>query len=332
MTDGQQRALLARHRATSVRVHRSLLWHWFSRWWRAPAPTAKAVVPPPLPGQLALAFGGHSTVLLRYHNVDIVCDPMLGAWQGGVRRQRAAGLDAEQLATAAVVLISSLDPFHLHPPTLRLVPRTATVIVPPGGARHVTALGFARVIELGDGADFAEGRVLIHAARVARAELPATNAYVVRGHGPTVLFCGDGAYGEVFGDIGARFEPDIALLPISGFRPLALRANHMSPLDALEAFHDLRARLFVPVRWGAFTLSYERLDEPVRWLRDLTDEDELLAHVRVLVPGEAELFAAPSSLGDASAFRGAVPQRQAEPSSGAVVRGPWEATDRHVVG
>ena len=35
----------------------------------------------------------------------------------------------------------------------------------------------------------------------------------------------------------------------------------MSPLDALYAFEDLRARLLVPIHHGAFALSYERLDE-----------------------------------------------------------------------
>ena len=33
----------------------------------------------------------------------------------------------------------------------------------------------------------------------------------------------------------------------------------MSPLDALYAFEDLRARLLVPIHHGAFALSYEQL-------------------------------------------------------------------------
>lgn len=272
------------------------MWHWAQRLWRRPKAVTPQVMPVPHAGQLALAFGGHSSVLVRYHNIDIACDPMLGTWLGGVHREVAPGLTEAQLANVAVVVISSIDPFHLHVPTLRLMPRTATIIVPPGGASHVSALRFARVIELADGADFVEGRALIHAARVPRANMPRTNAYVIRANGPTVLFCGDGAYGEVFADIGERFEPDIALLPIGGFRPLALRDNHMSPLDALEAFHDLRARLFIPIRFGAFSLSYEHLDAPMKWLGELVAEDDVAAHVRTLMPGDCELFAAPSGV------------------------------------
>lgn len=295
MAEGRQRALLARHHGYDVRTRPSLLWHWATRWWRAPRAVDPVALPRPVPGQVAIAFGGHSSALLRYHNIDIACDPMLATWHRGIHREVAPGLTTSQLASIRLVLISGADPLHLHTPTLRALPPTITAIVPPGAARRLAGLGLSRVIELGDGAEFAEGRVTVHAAQVPRADMPYTNAYVVRGSGPTVAVCGDGAYGDVFARLGEQFEPDIALLPISGFRPLALRANHMSPLDALEAFHDLRARLLIPVRHSAFALSYESFDAPLRWLRALVAEDELAPHVRVLAPGEVELFAAPGA-------------------------------------
>ena len=64
----------------------------------------------------------------------------------------------------------------------------------------------------------------------------------------------------------------------------------MSPLDALFAFEDLGARLFVPVRHGTFQLSYERLDEPLRWLAHLIEERGLAAHVSALAPGTSRKF------------------------------------------
>ncbi|HUQ06857.1 MAG TPA: hypothetical protein VM261_30400, partial [Kofleriaceae bacterium] len=82
-------------------------------------------------------------------------------------------------------------------------------------------------------------------------------------------------------------------LPIGGFLPLSFRARHMSPLDALYAFEDLRARLLIPIHHGAFSLSYEKVGEPARWLRELVRERELDAHVRVLDPGESEVFTSP---------------------------------------
>jgi L-ascorbate metabolism protein UlaG (beta-lactamase superfamily) len=64
----------------------------------------------------------------------------------------------------------------------------------------------------------------------------------------------------------------------------------MSPLDALYAFEDLRARLLVPIHHGAFALSYERLDEPVRWLLDLATQRGVRDHVRVMGAGQTERF------------------------------------------
>jgi hypothetical protein len=72
----------------------------------------------------------------------------------------------------------------------------------------------------------------------------------------------------------------------------------MSPLDALYAFEDLRARLMIPIHHGAFALSYERVDEPARWLGELVRERGLDAHVRILAPGESELFVTPGTRRD----------------------------------
>ena len=64
----------------------------------------------------------------------------------------------------------------------------------------------------------------------------------------------------------------------------------MSPLDALYAFEDLRARLLVPIHHGAFPLSYERLDEPVRWLTELASTRGVRDHVRIMAAGQTERF------------------------------------------
>jgi hypothetical protein len=108
-----------------------------------------------------------------------------------------------------------------------------------------------------------------------------------------VFLCGDGAWFSGFAEIGAQHAPDIALLPIGGYAPRSFRERHMSPLDALYAFEDLHARLMIPIHHGSFALSYERLDEPARWLRELVADRGLQDHVKILEPGETEVFVAP---------------------------------------
>src|SRR5262245_58531465 len=80
------------HRHMPVRRYRSRLGHWMARWFRAPRPAASEPVPPVGPGELAITFGGHATLIARYHDLAIAFDPMLGRWIGGVRRAVEPGL------------------------------------------------------------------------------------------------------------------------------------------------------------------------------------------------------------------------------------------------
>lgn len=280
------------HRRIPVARYRSLVGHWLGRALRRPRPVTREPLAPVRPGELGLTFGGHASLIARYHDLAIAFDPMLGSWLGGVRRAVAPGLSAEALAAVGLVLLSHRHGDHLHLPTLRRLPRAATVVVPAGAARAVARLGFARVLELQPGADLELRGVQVIAAPTVHGDGAAARglAYVVRGAGPSLFLCGDSAYFSGFADLGARYAPDVAALPIGGFLPASFRARHMSPLDAIYAFEDLRARILVPIHHGAFALSYERLDEPARWLGELARERGLGAHVLAMAPGQSERF------------------------------------------
>jgi L-ascorbate metabolism protein UlaG (beta-lactamase superfamily) len=176
------------------------------------------------------------------------------------------------------------------------MPRSATIVVPAGGAAWVSELGFARVIELRPGADLELRGVQVTAAPISHgdSDLASGLSYVLRGDGPSAYLCGDSGYFSGFADVGQRFAPDIAVLPIGGFMPSSFRARHMSPLDALYAFEDLRARMLVPIHHGAFALSYEQLDEPARWLVELAKQRGVREHVMLMAPGQSERFVATS--------------------------------------
>ncbi|HEY0191309.1 MAG TPA: MBL fold metallo-hydrolase [Kofleriaceae bacterium] len=284
------------HRDLPVRRYRSLVGHWLARWFQPPRP----VIPEPRPelaaGQLALTYGGHASMLVRYAGLAIAFDPMLGSWIGGVRRAVGPGLRPADFDEVGLILISHRHADHLHLPSLKLLPRTATVVVPTGAASALSGLGYARVIELAPGADLELRGVQIVAAATAHGarDLAHGLSYVLRGAGPSLYLCGDSSYFSGFADLGERFAPDIAALPIGGFAPASFRARHMSPLDALYAFEDLRARILIPIHHGAFALSYERLDEPVRWLTELAEQRGVREHVLVMSPGQTERFVDPA--------------------------------------
>ena len=55
-------------------------------------------------------------------------------------------------------------------------------------------------------------------------------------------------------------------------------------------FKDLRAQWFVPMHYGAFRLSFEDMDEPPRWLRQLAQEQGLTRKLTFLEEGVPQVF------------------------------------------
>ncbi|HUH03736.1 MAG TPA: MBL fold metallo-hydrolase [Kofleriaceae bacterium] len=286
--------LRALNRRRHIDRHHSMIGHWMAQWLRAPRRASVAPLPTVTAGQVGIAFAGHSSVLVRYAQLDIVCDPMLGSRVKGVRRAVRPGISPADLQDTGLILISHAHADHLHRPTLAKLPRAATVVVPPRTAHHISDLGFARLVELDVGQSVQHRGVDIFTAAVRHGDGQHTAlSYVIRGDGPSVYVCGDSGYFSGFSEVGRRLRPDIALLPIGGYAPLSFRDRHMTPLDALYAFEDLRARVMIPIHYGAFALSYEKLHDPSRWLAELVRQRELEQFVVELEPGQSRVFIPP---------------------------------------
>ena len=273
---------------------------WVLRWLGALLPAALGGPlllprrpPPPIPipatGECSITFIGHATALVRYARARLLTDPLFARSLYTLRRLRPAGLPDGALESLDVVLVSHAHADHLHRPSLERIDRAATIIVPAGV--RLPRLGFRKVIELraGDVASVAGLDITAVAAqhRVGLLGHGRALGYVVRGDGPTVYFAGESGYFSGFMEVGARFRPDVALLPISGYRPAALRRDHLSPLDAIYAFEDLGAQLLVPIHHGAFALGYEPPAEPLIWLRSLASQRRMEDRIAWLEPGES---------------------------------------------
>ena len=90
--------------------------------------------------------------------------------------------------------------------------------------------------------------------------------------------------------MGARLKPQIALLPIGAYFPDSFRRVHMGPDEAMKVFRDLGAHWLVPMHYGTFKLSFEHIDEPPRWLRQIAKQDGLIDRVRILEEGVPQVF------------------------------------------
>jgi L-ascorbate metabolism protein UlaG (beta-lactamase superfamily) len=275
-----------------------MLRRFWVRLWVAPVTVAApAPTPRPAAGAVTLSAVGHATVMLTTHETRAIVDPMLGDWLGWLRRARRAAVAPSDLAEVELILISNAHRDRLSPSSLRRLPRTATLVVPVGCASRVRDLGFARVVEL------AVGETLRHAdLEVTATEVGGQAAgrrghrgrqacgHLVRAEGWVIYFAGETGYFPGFLEIGRRHTPDVAVLPIGGYQPAPFRRRRLSPLDAVYAFEDLRARRLLPVAFGSFDLGYEPIDEPERWLRDLVDARGWESVVTILHNGQSCLL------------------------------------------
>ena len=277
-------------RVLSLRLLRVAVGRLFAR----PPHSLAREVAHPAPGRIAVTFVGHASVMLTTHRTRLLVDPFLGQFLLGVRRREAACLAKADAADADLVLVSHAHRDRLHLPTLRKLSRRAVIVVPPRCASLVRGLGFARQVELapGQSMDHEDLEITAVAARhdgrrgpIDRSWRPAVG-YLVKCAGASVYYAGDTAYFSGFEEIGRRLQPDVALLPIAGYEPPSQRTEHMSPLDAVQAFQDLGAKLLVPVGYGSFPLGYEPADEPLAWLARLCQEQGLADRLVVLRPGE----------------------------------------------
>jgi L-ascorbate metabolism protein UlaG (beta-lactamase superfamily) len=64
----------------------------------------------------------------------------------------------------------------------------------------------------------------------------------------------------------------------------------MGPDEAMKAFKELGAKWFVPMHYGTFKLSFEDLDEPTRWLREIALQEKLTHKLQILEEGVPVVF------------------------------------------
>lgn len=247
--------------------------------------------------RVQITWIGHASFLVQLDGINILLDPVFSQRIGWVyQRQVPAGLGPAELPAIDAVCVSHAHYDHLDLPSVDMLPRSATAIVPSGLAQPLVQRQFARVAEL----DWWEAcRVkgvtvtLVPARHWSRRGLFDTNrslwgGFVIEAAERAIYFAGDTAWFDGFTEIGRRFgQLDAALLPIGGYDPgWFMEHNHLTPEQAGQAFVDCGARVMVPMHWGCFRLTDEPLREPVERLQNWWDTaaippDRKLAVLRI---------------------------------------------------
>lgn len=251
------------------------------------------------PPAIKITYIGHATFLIELPGLKVITDPILSDRLFFFKRRSPPGLSPLALPEVDYILISHSHLDHLHKPTLRILSKNSTVVCPRYVRRLVTRWGFQTVIEAALWERISLSPAVYLTAVPARHSgwrwlydfYRGYSGYILEVYGKTIYFAGDTGFFSGFQEIGRRFQVDIALLPIASYSPkFPLGIYHMNPPQAIQAFHDLGARYMIPCHWDAFRLSLEPWGEPLRWLRDLSEQKGLIDKVCILKPGEKKNF------------------------------------------
>lgn len=249
---------------------------------------------------------GHATVWLNIGGTTVAIDPVLGDVPM-YRRHTPLPLPREELH-ADLILITHAHYDHFDKPSvLELLKRNPETIVvaPQGFWRYMKGhVPRERCFELERWESLMAGGLfitLVPARHWSKRTPFDTNkalwgGYVIQNSDHTVFHAGDTAYGEHFGEIAERFAIDEAFLPIGAYRPEAImKDNHLSPPEAIRAFHDLGAATLIPIHYGTFRLSDEPLDEPLEWFIRLIAHAQNPSAAGILRIGEIYRFSTTST-------------------------------------
>jgi L-ascorbate metabolism protein UlaG (beta-lactamase superfamily) len=229
--------------------------------------------------ELAAAWLGHATVLLRLGGMTILTDPVLfnrigiglGLITGGPRRFIAPALTVRELPKVDLILISHAHFDHLDRPTLVRLPKATPVVTASHTQDLIADLGFRRITELGWDQSTRVGPLTITAhqvnhwgARTFYDRHRGFNAYLLQDGKRRILYGGDTAYYDGFKSLPGV---DLAVFGIGAYDPWI--ASHATPEQAWRMADQVRADFVLPMHHSTFRLSHEPMDEPLRRMMEV---------------------------------------------------------------
>jgi L-ascorbate metabolism protein UlaG (beta-lactamase superfamily) len=218
-----------------------------------------------------ILWHGHATFSIEWGGTRLAVDPLLGR-AVALAPRLFPGHHICTKKTYDAILLTHAHMDHFSPQAVAALNHNG-IILPPGTERflrfHTRANSHLTFAEIGQSIQVGELEIIPLFARHGGWRYPwqyglEARSYLVRRGKRTLYLAGDTAWGSHFAEIGERYSPDYAALPIGAYAPtFFLQKRHMNPEEAVNAAIALGARFVIPFHFGTLRLSLEPLEEPL---------------------------------------------------------------------
>jgi L-ascorbate metabolism protein UlaG (beta-lactamase superfamily) len=233
--------------------------------------------------QPVITWLGHSTFLIQVAGKNILTDPIFGSLSMIFRRLVPSVIKVQDLPVIDYVLISHNHFDHMDSQSLlQLKSRfpDMKMLVPMGDKEWFDRHLFAKVSEhmwwdeIVTDANLGIKFTFLPANHWSQRTLFDKNrslwgSWMIQSDNATIYFAGDTSWGPHFKQIGQEFKNiDVALLPIAPGEPRAwMKDSHINAYEAVQAFVQLKAKMFIPMHWGTFHLGFDDFYAPISLLK-----------------------------------------------------------------
>ena len=247
---------------------------------------------------------GHASFFINYDGVKIITDPIFGSLPL-IKRQAAFPLPVEELKGIDYILISHTHRDHFDKKSIKklieLNPK-AEILGPLRMESLVREINEDIIVQEAGWYQRFDTRKEIKISFLPAVHWHRRNlfdfnkilwgSFLISGGNKKIYFGGDSGYDRHFQEIhDAVGEIDVCLMPVGAYKPSEImKASHMTPEEAVKAFHVLKAKEFIPMHYGTFDLSDEPMGEPLQRLHQLNEKNGIKGALKIVKPGEIYHF------------------------------------------